>query len=319
MLEHLMDLRPDGLILTRDVVEAGYWPALRSAVARGEYVRLRPGVYAAAARVNGSGAAARHRLALLAARAALGEQLVFADLSAAVLWRIPLVGVHLARVHVASAPAAGGRSRGGLVRHPARDLQQTQLDGLNVTTVAETVVDIARRYPFATGLVAADHALRRELTTIAELTRRQEAAVGRSGFRRSERVLLYADARAASPLESVSRAHMIDLRLAPDDLQRTIPARGGRHYEVDFWWEAENVVGESDGKSKYIDEEFANGRSPGEIVWEEKRREDAIRSRGHRVVRWGWAEAIRPPVLRAVLLEAGVREGRAGSVGSRLS
>lgn len=81
---------------------------------------------------------------------------------------------------------------------------------------------------------------------------------------------------------------------------------------MDFWWEAENVVGESDGKGKYIDEEFANGRSPGEIVWEEKRREDAIRHRGHRVVRWGWAEAIRPPVLRALLLEAGVREGRVG-------
>jgi hypothetical protein len=48
-------------------------------------------------------------------------------------------------------------------------------------------------------------------------------------------------------------------------------------------------VGEFDGKVKY-GRALRPGQDPGEAVFVEKRREDALRDRSLQVVRWVWAE-----------------------------
>jgi hypothetical protein len=75
---------------------------------------------------------------------------------------------------------------------------------------------------------------------------------------------------------------------------------------VDFWWPEFNLIGEFDGNGKYLREEFANGRSPGEIVIAEKRREDRLRALGPQVTRWDWSIARSAFRLRAHLADAGL-------------
>nr|BFF15511.1 hypothetical protein GCM10025699_68140 [Microbacterium flavescens] len=78
---------------------------------------------------------------------------------------------------------------------------------------------------------------------------------------------------------------------------------------VDFWWPEFGVVGEFDGEVKYRTADMLRGRTPEQVVIDEKRREDALRSMpGVRaVVRWNWADAMRAEPLLAALRRAGVR------------
>jgi hypothetical protein len=56
------------------------------------------------------------------------------------------------------------------------------------------------------------------------------------------------------------------------------------------------VVGEFDGRVKY-GRLLRPGQGPGDAVFEEKRREDAIRDEGWGVVRWTWGDLVVPERL----------------------
>ncbi len=115
---------------------------------------------------------------------------------------------------------------------------------------------------------------------------------GARGVRQARQVLDFADGRAESPGESVSRLYLRRLGFPPPCLQARIPAPSGRAYFCDFGFEALRTWGEFDGTSKYVDEQ--GGTDPVEIagaLLAEKRREDWIRGvTGWRVVRWGSAD-----------------------------
>jgi len=57
----------------------------------------------------------------------------------------------------------------------------------------------------------------------------------------------------------------------------------------DFGWPAQRTVGEFDGKVKY-GRLLRPGQEPGDAVYAEKLREDAIRAEDWEVVRWTWAD-----------------------------
>jgi len=57
----------------------------------------------------------------------------------------------------------------------------------------------------------------------------------------------------------------------------------------DFGWEEHRTVAEFDGRIKY-GRCLRPGQDPGDAVFEEKVREDALRDGGLQVVRWIWAE-----------------------------
>lgn len=56
---------------------------------------------------------------------------------------------------------------------------------------------------------------------------------------------------------------------------------------VDFGMVEHGVVGEFDGRVKY-NRLLRPGQSAGDVVFDEKRREDAIRDLGAQFVRWAW-------------------------------
>ena len=69
--------------------------------------------------------------------------------------------------------------------------------------------------------------------------------------------------------------------------QATIASPSGSLYP-DFYWPEHNLVGEVDGKSKYVD--------PAEIV-REKRREQLLRDLWYRIVRWLAIEIMTSPEI----------------------
>ncbi|PRZ18818.1 hypothetical protein [Nesterenkonia sandarakina] len=127
--------------------------------------------------------------------------------------------------------------------------------------------------------------------------------------------LSFADARAESPGESVSRAVIHQLGFAAPNLQVWIGTDVGDE-RVDFEWIVEHgsrtgssrrrIVGEFDGLGKYFDEALLQGRSAKEVHYAEKLREDAIRRTGRGLIRWDWTDLSHPEALAAKLLQAGV-------------
>jgi len=104
----------------------------------------------------------------------------------------------------------------------------------------------------------------------------------------------FSDGRSESVGESRSRVVLDRLGLAPSALQWEVRRPdGGLVARTDFAWEDCRVVGEFDGRIKY-GRLLRPGQDPGDAVFEEKRREDAVRDEGWEVVRWTWGDLTTP-------------------------
>jgi hypothetical protein len=289
--------RPPELVLRRSAVAEGWSDdELARRLRRGELTRLRPGAYLPpAAAVD---AAARHRELVTATLAALRRPAVVSHQSAAVLLGVPLWGVPLGRVHVTRTPPAASEVGRHLHCHVARlpEDDVVEVGGVAVTSPVRTLLDLARALPFEPAVTVVDAALHRGAVDPAALAA-GSAGLGRvPGARAARRVVAFADRRSESVGESRSRVLLHRLGLAPSTLQLDIGAPGGVFLgRADFAWERERVIGEFDGRIKY-GRLLQPGEEPGDAVFAEKRREDAVRDEDWGVVRWTWAD-LTPQVL----------------------
>ena len=240
------------------------------------------------------------------------DELVFSQLAAAAVWQLPMVGRWPERVSVATAPATGGRSNSRVARSYIGHLPPSvYVDGLCVTGVRRTVVDVGRTCSFDVAVAIADAALHgqeprlglRARQPIEALVLVEElAALGSvPGAAKCRGVLDFSDGRSGSPGESLSRVGIHRLGLPAPELQVPFYDRDGLIGIVDFWWPHANLIGEFDGLGKYLRDEFTVGRSTAEAVIAEKHREDRLRAVGPSVARWGWTEARSLPMLNAKL------------------
>lgn len=229
---------------------------------------------------------------------------VYAMESAASVWGLPRVEPWPAHVTVlATGPRTRGSSR--LRVHVGAPVEPVRRHGILVTGPARTVVDVARTGSLASGLCAADHALRHGLCSVRELA--DAAAAVRPRVRGRPRALLVtelADARSMSAGESLSRAVMFRLDLPRPDLQVPLEDAAGLAGIADFGWPG--VVGEFDGRRKYAVPDGAGPAEAEEVLWREKLREDRMR-RLVDVARWTWADARAEIPLARILAEKGVR------------
>jgi hypothetical protein len=273
------------------LLAAGYTEReLRRWLRAGELSILRRGCYTAGAPPEE--AHARHRLLVDAAFAELGPGAVASHVSAAVLHGLPTWGVALDRVHATRHQRSGGR-RHRLVHVRTAPLgpdEVVQLAGCPVTSVARTVVDLARTSSFESAVVTADAALGTgavDATELAESVRRVDRWPGCPAARRA---IGFADGGAESVGESRSRVAIARAGLpAPVPQWQARDGAGRSVARVDFGWPEGKVVGEFDGQVKY-GRLVRPGQAPGDVVFEEKLREDELRALGLTVVRWTWAD-----------------------------
>lgn len=285
--------------------------ALRRAAERGELTRLHRGVHVQTAVWDALERDERSRLFVAAALDAGRGDLVASHESAAALWGIPLVGAPPSVVHVAVPLDAGSRTEHGLRKHamvlPAHHV--AAVEGLAATAPDRTVVDLALALPFPEAVVAADWALR---AGIAREQLEQVLEEARPTYRRrkAEAVIRFADDRAESPGESLSRAYLRLLGAPAPDLQVRFSDWRGFIGTVDFYWADAELIGEFDGRVKHTDRSLLAGRSASDVLVAEKRREDRLRARGPRVCRWTWLDLATPATLGRVLEQAGLRWSR---------
>jgi len=288
-----MDLDLTGLSFRPQILDSGVAEhELRRTLRYGQLKRLRPGAYVRADHRDLNDRVARHALLVSAAVPALSAGAVISHTSAAVLHGLPIWNLQLERVHASRQRRSGDR-RGRLLHVHAAPWESDEvvlLDGKAVTSVARTVVDVARLVPFEQAVVVADGALHHDLVTPSELDAALERAAHRRGNTAARRVMAFADGRSESVGESRSRVAIHRAGLEPPTPQWAVLGVTGRLVgRVDFGWPPLRAVGEFDGCAKY-GRFLGPGQAPADVVIAEKLREDRLRDEGLRVVRWTWSE-----------------------------
>lgn len=284
----------DLILFTRDLRRAG--ASDRSVRGSADWVRVRRGTYYPAQAWAALDRRARHAVLVHAsARMAALDGLVLSHWSAAALWQLPVIGRWPDRIHV-TMRAKPRSSQSAIQVHETFDPPEpVDVGGLWVTSPVRTVLDLSRCLPLTAVLPTADAALHSRLADPSML---RAAALslprGARGRVRAGLVADLADARAESPLESLSRAVMFEEGFPPPQLQIELRDEDGEFGRGDFGWPG--LIGECDGQMKY-GADLSSG-DPSRVVWLEKQREDRIR-RFAQVARWGWADAYhRDPLCR---------------------
>lgn len=93
-------------------------------------------------------------------------------------------------------------------------------------------------------------------------------------------------------------------------LQKSFVLRNGSTAYVDFWFKDSGIVGEFDGREKYLRADWSNGLSLQNRILAEKNREDQIRAQSVGFVRWTWTEMQNLQRFSALLSQAGVAQRR---------
>jgi hypothetical protein len=271
-----------GLFTTAQALTAGVSDAeIKRLVASGAWVRVRRSVYVDAERWAAADAVERHVLSATSIQLVSSRPVVASHWTAALIHRLPMIRplpdlpqVTANREHFRAVP--GARLFNGAL-HPGHVVE---LSGLQVTSLARTVSDVARTRAFDDALVMIEHALREGLMVEGDLKRVIADGPTWRGIAWTKRALQYAEPRNESPGETLSMLRMREQGFELPECQVEVVVEGQR-YRLDFVWMDRGVVGEFDGRVKY---------GTHQDVYAEKRREDALRRGGLVVARWGWGD-----------------------------
>ena len=232
----------EGIVTSADLAELGVGRGVVERLVRQGWLRrLYPGVYAVGHARLGRGGL------WLAAVWACGPRAVLSHRDAAALHAIRRSS---RRRFDVSTPDRGRKGHPGIDLHRVRRLHPADVavvDGIPVTTVARTIVDLSEVCR-ADAVAKAFH----EADVLRLLdVRAVEAAMGRVTGRRTLRPLraLLATARDAAAGGELARRFLELCRRAglPEPVVGTEIAVNGREWEVDFAWPAQRLCVETDG------------------------------------------------------------------------
>jgi hypothetical protein len=193
-------------------------------------------------------------------------------------------------VHITRFGVGGSRTREGVKHHLTRVglLDSVEVDGMRLTGVARTALDIGREHGFVAGTVACDAALQMGVS-LTDLESQLGLMAYWPGVTCARSAAGAADRGAESPGETLTRLLLTELELGVPETQ--FPVQVG---STVFWTDLRVGchVFEFDGRRKYT--RSADGglaqRPVDQIVWEEKRRQDAICAEGLGMSRVTWDE-----------------------------
>lgn len=217
----------------------------------------------------------RHRLMTVAAYRRFGGRAMASHHSALVLHGVPAHRADLATVHLTRTIEGSSRRRPGVMLHPrlagvaAGDRVPLPLAVVQSGLVGDPL----------TALVAADFSLSSSLVTPGQLAAAVERLSNHQSIGPVRAILREADGRIDSVGETVlgHRLRRLGWTLEP---QFEVLTDVGRRF-ADFRILGTRVLVEFDGQVKYADRR---------ALFNEKRREDALRRAGWVVVRFVWSE-----------------------------
>jgi len=289
-----------------DALAAGHTPgAIRVRLRRGDWRRVRTGVYVVRAEWDAAAGnpASAHALRVFAALRVVSAA-VASGTSAAILHGLTLPGPPPVAVVLT-------RARAGLAtpaKLPGIELQVaavpahhvTVSHGIAVTTVARTLVDLARAMPFRDAVMLLDAALHQRRCTVRAISAVLADCAGWPEVRTAARAVAFADPAAESPLESASRVFFAAHGIAAPRTQHWLGDEGGRIGRVDFCWPDHRTVGEADGLGKYAE---------ASVLRAEKLRQERLEQAGFVVVRFTWRDVTDRPLHTAARIRAAFARG----------
>ncbi len=254
-----------GVVSRAQLLQAGLTnSAITRRVESGRLIVLHRGVYAVGhARLRAQG----H---WMAAVLACGQGAALSHQTAASLWELRRVGSGAIHVTVPGDP--GRKRRAGIKLHRSTTLTPddvTERDGIPVTTVARTIIDLARGMSAHDLEPIVDAADRRHLVDFTDLRRANPASL--------QAVLrAYDPAPTRSELErrflSICRRH----GLPTPEVNQIVEG-----YLVDFVWRDRRLIVEVDG--------YAYHRAPSRFETD-RERDAELGARGWRVLRFTWRQ-----------------------------
>jgi len=147
-------------------------------------------------------------------------------------------------------------------------------DGVPLTTVPRTLADVGREWPLLDTVVAADDALADGRTTPAELEAATLAQTHWVGCGKAARAFSLARVGAHSPHETRTRLALLGAGLPEPLLQQAVRVGSRLLAVLDMYWPDHGVFVECDGMVKYTDP--WRNRTPAQVLWDEKRRQDDL-------------------------------------------
>ena len=282
-----------GLITRRQAITAGYSDNEIRSLTRsgGPWVLVRRGVYAERELLEELDPyEGLLRLRDLAAHLTMVRPHLMSHDSAARALRLATLRPAQDLVHVTRFGVGGSRTEEGVKHHLTRVglLDNLVIDGMRVTGLSRTALDVAREHGFTAGVVACDAALQlgahaadfaRDLAMMAYWP---EVTVARSAAEAS-------DDGAESAGESLSRLVIEELALGPYETQFHVRA-GNKVFRTDL--RVGRQVFEFDGRKKFLRPEAGGvATKPLEdIVWDERMRQQDICQEGLGMSRIIWAD-----------------------------
>lgn len=310
-----MSSRPPRPTLHRiDPRDPGRTRVLQRATQEGRFVRIRPGVYVRREDWDAIDEVGRHRTRADAVAPSLPDSASFSHRTAAALRGWAVLGELPERLDVADAGCSETRHRAGVLVRPARSplaRSTVTFAGVPVTSALDTAFDVAMTTPAESIAVTVGRAVRAGLVDRSGLSEALPTPP-RRGAARARRVVDVLNRLHESPGEDLTALRLDDLGVTDVRPQHTFRGDDGFIARVDFWLPDLGVVVEFDGRAKYTDPAMLRGRDPGDVVWREKLREDALRGVDavRTVIRPCWRDVMALDRFRALFRRHGLLSPR---------
>ncbi|MGN6574580.1 MAG: hypothetical protein ACTHKG_02730 [Nocardioides sp.] len=290
-----------GFFSRTDALAAGHDDnAIRAALRLRLWVHVRRGAYTFPDLVPPD-PGGQHLVRAHAVARRLGHAVALSHVSAAIEHGLDIWNIDLTNVHVTRLDGRSGRTEAGVVHHEGFcvDDDVIEKDGVLVMRPARAAVEACTLGSAESGVVLLDSLLRngcpRDELEAAFLLLKQWPDT-----RGLQIVVRFADGASGSAGEALARWLCYGQGLPAPILQFEVRDASGELIGIsDFAWPAHQLLGEFDGRIKY-GRLLRDGETPGDAVFREKCREDAMREQtGWRMVRLVWADLAQPAATAA--------------------
>jgi len=292
-----------GTFFRFEALDLGYTDrALRAGLRQGSLHRVRHGAYTFADLWRRADVHQRHRILCRSVLRSMPGRVALSHVSSMVERGVQTWGIDLSRVHVTRLDDGAGRIERDVVHHegmPA-DGDVELHNGLLIVRPARGLVEATSLHGVQQGLVMADSALHNGVVEPEDFRRTYQLMERWPGTRPSRLVVDLADGRSESPGETRARYLCWTQGLPMPDLQFKVYDEHGTLVAVtDFAWLELGLLGEFDGRVKY-GRLLKPGQDPGEVVFQEKEREDMVRELTRMgMVRFIWSHFTDPAPMAA--------------------
>lgn len=285
-----------GYILRQDLLDLGVTDAdIRGARRAGVIVRLRAGTYAPQGHERLS-REEQYRLLCFAVQDKSHRDVVLSHYSASIVQTGTSYGLDLSQVHVTEPTQSTGRVEAGIVHHGGRlpDEDVVEVDGHLMVVPARAALETASLAGVEAGMVQVCAVLRSGVDP-AEFTERLEQMARWPGIAKVRLSVLWSTPECESVGE-VRSVYMFRMGRLPIPRMQVefFDANGRLIARVDFDWEDFHHCGEFDGLAKYGRLNPYSAENLGQVLADEKVREDRVRAIPRGMSRWIYPDLNRP-------------------------